>query len=105
MSSPNFSRPSSFLALIRIGLNLSGIENTNHLCILCWIVSLPEWISFICGYGEFVMKSTNAAFLKGVRINHYYLEIWKGPSEVVFGELLINEQKLVEICSLDLTDL
>lgn len=51
------------------------------------------------------MKSTNAAFLKGVRINHYYLEIWKGPSEVVFGELLINEQKLVEICSLDLTDL
>lgn len=50
------------------------------------------------------MKST-AAFLEGVRINHCYLEKRKEPSEVVFGEVLINEQKLVQICSLDLTDL
>lgn len=50
------------------------------------------------------MKPTNAAF-SDVRINRCYLETQKGLSEVVFGEVLTNEQKLVEICGLDLTDL
>lgn len=51
------------------------------------------------------MKYTNAASLEGVKINHCYLETWKGQLEVGFGEVLTSEQKPMEIYSLDLTDL
>jgi len=77
-------------------------EPSVHFVLSCFSARMD---SFICGYGKFVMKSTNAAFLEGVRINHCYLETQKGPSEVVSGEVLTNEQKLVEICRWDLTDL
>lgn len=50
------------------------------------------------------MKSTNAVLLEGVRINHCYVEARKGPSEVGFWRGT-NKQKLMEICSLYLTDL